>query len=151
MIWYVVFGVLALALASITILVDNAFERAIHWLFAAVGISSGKGPLVVEASHDGSEVVSLRIGNAGTQIMKLAAVESRGGARAFPTPFADRAAATVGGERERASREFASRTLAAGESFTVYLQTSELASHGCRELAVLDDGGRAWPASGYPS
>ncbi|VGO18958.1 hypothetical protein [Pontiella sulfatireligans] len=143
----VVFGI---ALFILFILIEDAFDKLVDWLFSLVGLQSGNGPLLTKASMEGETIV-LSLENQGKHRFKLVGIEGRDGnqKRCFPTPYLDINDVHNPQAEKRVRKQFAKFTLGSGESKKVILNKAELITMNCQALTVLDTKGRAWPVVGF--
>jgi hypothetical protein len=122
------------------LLVDNWIGRLIDWAFAAVGLQSGKGPLVARVERRDTRL-ALTLENRGKHRLRLAGLQGRDGndKLVFPTPYVDGAAA----------RQPPKMVIESGESQTIFLDPRELATLDCRTLAVIDSNAHSWVVTGF--
>lgn len=137
--------VLGLCHFVLEIRIENLIDRA----FAALGLQSGNGPLVVTAEREGQKLI-LTLANQGRHAMRIAGIQGRNqdDKPVFPIPMLERHADRSMTEKE-ARREFTKLTVEPGECQVVHLDQSELTELNCRKLAVIDSNAKFWPITGY--
>jgi len=131
-------------------LVDDPIDKLFDWVFRIIGLGSGTGPLVTEVSTENDRIV-LRVENQGKGKIKLAALEGRDGkgTQKFPTPYLNGDGVSHLSSEEAVRKNFIKTVVPPGQSITVILNKSEVASLDCQTLAFLDIDGESWPVDDF--
>lgn len=135
--------------AAAHLAIDGGIGKLIDWAFAAIGLQSGKGPLLAKSAWQG-ERLAIALRNQGRHRMRLAGIQGTDGGRklVFPKPSLDK-----DGNRDDASaaaiRDFSRMEIEPGETRMIFLERSELLEMDCHALAIIDSNARIWPVADY--
>lgn len=136
-------------LAAVHMAVEGGIGKLIDWTFAAVGLQSGKGPLIATAKWR-EDQLEVSLENLGRHKMLLAGIQGIDGynRQVFPTPRLEPDATRVIA-RDDACRDFAKLELTTGRVVMVFFERSEVLDLDCRSLSIIDRSARLWPVAHF--
>jgi hypothetical protein len=143
-------AILAIGVALLLFLIDDAFDKLWDRLFRFLGLQSGAGPLVAELTRQ-QEQTSILLINKGKKKIMLGAVEgiNNDKEQQFPTPYLPEDEKNLT-SKDEARKRFAKMNLLPGQSLLVILNSEELETLKCQELFILDRDGGRWCVQDIP-
>ncbi|MCH2112374.1 MAG: hypothetical protein MK213_05910 [Planctomycetes bacterium] len=140
-------SVILFALVFIFLLVvDNAFESIVKWVFRKIGIGSGVGPQMASA-HLGRKDVMVSLENLGKDSFHLVAIEGvdEGGERFFPIPYRIGEMMIDVESEKNARKQLSGVKVPPASVMQAFFHIDELNLLKIKSLGVLDSDGKSWP------